>query len=182
MKSNLLCVDQLQDFGIIVNDVPLQRLKRKDRNQYSHSLIDENLGLHIPMDFLKPISFFACRKPALSELDEKFSVEMTSSAPWEPYDPESSRIEQNLRREYQGDLATQQIYSVERSDPNYRSICPLALPIASGDRVEATINGVKTDGKSYLVKPEQLIILGKGEKRAIVLPPVREIAKGLKCL
>ncbi|CAJ1928380.1 unnamed protein product [Cylindrotheca closterium] len=156
MKSNLLCVDQLRDFGIIVNDVPLQRLKREDRNQYSHSIVDENSGLHIPMDFLKPISFFACRKPALSELDEYVSVEMTSSVPWEPYDPESSRIEQNLRREYQGDIATQRIYSVERSDPNYRSICPLTLPIALGDRVEATINGVKTDGKSYLVKPEQL--------------------------
>ncbi|CAJ1933483.1 unnamed protein product [Cylindrotheca closterium] len=156
MKSNLLCVDQLQDFGIIMNDVPLQRLKREDRNQYSHSIIDENSGLHIPMDFLNPISFFACRRPALSELDEYVSVEMTTSVPWEPYDPESSRIEQNLRREYQGDIATQQIYSVDRSDPNYRSICPLALPIALGDRVEATINGVKTDGKSYLVKPEQL--------------------------
>ncbi|CAJ1954236.1 unnamed protein product [Cylindrotheca closterium] len=122
MKSNLHCVDQLRDFGIIVNDVPLQHLKRENCNQYLHSLIDENSGLHIPMDFLKPISFFACRKPALSELDEYVSVEMTSSVPWEPYDPESSRIEQKSRR----------------------------------DRVEATINGVKTDGKSYLVKPEQL--------------------------
>ncbi|CAJ1928840.1 unnamed protein product, partial [Cylindrotheca closterium] len=108
------------------------------------------------MDFLKPISFFACRKPVLSELDEYVSVEMTSSIPWEPYDPESSCIKQNLRREYQGDIATQQIHSVEHSDPNYRSICPLALPISFGDRVEATINGVKTIGNSYLVEPEQV--------------------------
>ncbi|CAJ1970522.1 unnamed protein product [Cylindrotheca closterium] len=105
MKSNLLCVDQLRDFGIIVNDVPLQRLKREDRNQYSHSIIDENSGLHIPMDFLKPISFFACRKPALSELDEYVSVEMTSSVPWEPYDPESVLCGTGLKSKAQDDFA-----------------------------------------------------------------------------
>ncbi|CAJ1945749.1 unnamed protein product [Cylindrotheca closterium] len=156
MKSNLLCVDQLRDFGIIVNYVPLQRLKREDRNQYSHSIIDENSALHILMDFLKPISFFACRKPALSELDEYVSVEMTSSVPWEPYDLESSRIEQNLRREYQGDLATQRIYSVDRSDPNYRSICPLALPIALGDVL--TFGPISNKAPVFLLKEISMLL------------------------
>ena len=91
------------------------------------------------------------------EVVDKFNfvhVDMTSSVPWEPYDEDSTRIEENLRRQFQGDHAMHNVSAV-RSSP-YTSSCPSALPIALGDRVGATVSGIKSDGKSYLIQADQL--------------------------
>lgn len=159
MEHNLLCVDQLRDNDLIVNDVPLQRLKPQERNSRSHSIIDKVSGLHIPMEFSKPISSFPCRKPDLTEIYDDINhlqVQMTSPVPWEPYDAESSRVEQSLRRQHQGDTAIHRIYSLKTSDRTYKSVCHESLPTSLEGKVHCTMAGVKTDGKSHLIQPDHL--------------------------
>jgi len=53
-----------------------------DRTNESHSIICMDTGLHIPLEFNKPISYFKCRVPTLDEAKDKThhtTVHMTSS-------------------------------------------------------------------------------------------------------
>ena len=68
LDVNLLCVDQLRANGVIVNDIPLQRLSPDERKQESHSIIHTGKGLRIPMNFEKPISYFNCRITTREEI------------------------------------------------------------------------------------------------------------------
>ena len=65
MDRNLLCVDQLRDHGIIVNNVPLIRSKAHEWNKNSHSIIFQDNDLRIVLQFEKPISNFQTRAPTV---------------------------------------------------------------------------------------------------------------------
>jgi hypothetical protein len=100
MHHNLICPDQLRDIGIIVNDIPLLRIQPKDRTPQHHSIIDHTTNLHIPLSYDKPISYFVCRKPTLSEVNDSINnvhVYMTNDMDWEPYNEAAAHDEQMLR-------------------------------------------------------------------------------------
>jgi len=101
LDVNLLCVDQLRANDIKVNDIPLIRLREEERTNESHSIMCTDTGLHIPLEFNKPISYFKCRAPTLDEVNDETqntTAHTTSSVEWEPYDDKSYRIEENMRR------------------------------------------------------------------------------------
>jgi len=58
LDVNLLCVDQLIENDIKVNDITLIRLSKDDRTNESHSIMCTDMGLHIPLEFNTPISYF----------------------------------------------------------------------------------------------------------------------------
>lgn len=156
MESNLICVDQLREHGVVVNDIPLIRLPPADRTSESHSILCD--GLQIPLLFEKPISFFPCRRPTIAECAGHSSVhriQMTSPTGWDPYNPLDTKTEERLRQEHQGDTASHRFSSV-RSSPRYVSVHALTLATALGDNVRCTISGIQTSGKNSIVKPDQL--------------------------
>ena len=99
MNHNLLCVDQLRDHGIIVNDIPLIRLNPVQREVDSHCIICKEDNLRIMLKFDKPISYFETRAPSVEELGDDINnshIIMTSSIPWDPYDTQSSTAEDRI--------------------------------------------------------------------------------------
>jgi len=101
MQHNLICPDQLREFGITVNDIPLIRISPQDRKSEHHSIIDSYTGLHIPLQYDKPISYFLCRKPTSNEVNDAINcvhVYLTGDQEWKPYD-ESANHDENLLRE-----------------------------------------------------------------------------------
>ena len=101
LDVNLSCVNQMRDHGLTVNDVPLIRLSEHERTKESHSIMCNDTGLHIPLCFDKPISYFKCRVPTVDEIenDQNPKVDMTSSVKWAPYDETMNQIEENIRRQ-----------------------------------------------------------------------------------
>ena len=100
MEVNLLCPDQLREFGIQVKDVPLLRIPAKNRTTLDHSIYDSSTLLHIPLKYNKPISYFECRKPTRQEIDDAINnvhVQMTSELEWCPYDPVAASDELQIR-------------------------------------------------------------------------------------
>ena len=82
LDVNPICVDQLRDHGLRVNDIPLIRLGAKERTNESHSIMCKETGLHIPLEFNKPVSYFKCRVPTPDEVKDDThitTVHMTSS-------------------------------------------------------------------------------------------------------
>lgn len=98
MEHILLCPNQLRSNDVIINECPLQFVDPAQRNEYTHSIIVENL--HIPLTLSGIASSFSTRRPTDQELadPERFpQIVMTSEARWEPQDTEYGRIEDNLR-------------------------------------------------------------------------------------
>ena len=79
MSHSLLCPNQLQDFGLIVNDVP----KIYDINS-SHSIILPG-QIELPLQMHGVISYWETRKPTELELQKCPRFELTSAASWNPY-------------------------------------------------------------------------------------------------
>ena len=127
LKVNLLNPDQLREQGIIVNDIPLIRLNEDQRSNKSHSIIEEHTGLHIPLKFTKPISYFHCRLPTVDEClpdqTDCIHVHMTNDAPWQPYNYVDADNEDLLRAA----LANEAIY--DRSSRRIQALvqCSSAL-------------------------------------------------------
>ena len=157
LDVNLLCVDQLRENDIKVNDIHLIRLREEERTNESHSIMCTDTGLHIPLEFNKPISYFKCRVPTLDEVNDETqntTVHMTSSIEWEPYDDRSKMMEENMRRHVQSQ--SREIYTLfSRSNP-YISSCPYALSQLLSMEQKGQVSSVLTKGKSYIIKPEQL--------------------------
>ena len=155
LDVNLLCVDQLRDHGLKVNDVPLIRLSADERTNESHSIMCKETGLHVPLEFDKPISYFKCRVPTPDEVESTHNttVYMTSSVMWEPYDENTNQIEENIRQQIL--LKRREIDTLITYPNPYVSSCPFALSQLLSD-MKGKISSVRTDGKSYIIKPEQL--------------------------
>ena len=89
MEVNLLCPDQLREHGVKVNDIPLLRIPPQERTIEHHSIIEPQSGLHIPLEYNKPFSFFTVRKPTRNEVFDSINnmhVTLTSELEWNPYD------------------------------------------------------------------------------------------------
>jgi len=152
LDVNLLCVDQLRDHGLKVNDVPLIRLSADERTNESHSIMCKETGLHVPLEFDKPISYFKCRVPTPDEVESTHNttVYMTSSVMWEPYDENTNQIEENIRQQIL--LKRREIDTLITYPNPYVSSCPFALSQLLSD-MKGKISSVRTDGKSYIIKP-----------------------------
>ena len=106
MQHNLICPDQLREFGTIVNDIPLLRIPPHERRPEQHSIIDAPSQLHIPLLYDKPISYFVCRKPTSIEINDKINyvnVQMTGDAQWTPYDEVANNDEYLIRESLMND-------------------------------------------------------------------------------
>src|SRR5210317_481488 len=161
LETALICPDQLRDNGVTVNDTPLLRLEPSERSNDSHSIIEMNSGLRIPLMFDKPISYFHVRKPTQAEATDDLNhnhVCMTSSVEWRPYDVDSAQAEASLRQQVQGDSAPHRIASVSTSTGSaaFRTynICELSTMLET--RQQATLSAVRSNGRSYVLKPDQL--------------------------
>ena len=146
LDVNLLCVDQLRDHGLKVNDVPLIRLSADERTNESHSIVCKETGLHVPLNFDKPISYFKCRVPTTDEVESTHNttVNMTSSVKWEPYDKNTNQMEENIRQQIL--LKRREIDTLISYSNPYVSSCP--------SNTKGKISSVRTNGKSYIIKPE----------------------------
>ena len=165
MEHNLLCPDQLREFGITVNDIPLLRIQPKDRTTEHHSIIDRMSKLHIPLQYDKPISYFVCRKPTASEINDPINnihIQMTSEAEWTPYD-EQAGLDENLIREslrddyelYQPQYRNDRHVSLLKRYSNLVDDSP--LPVGLGDRIrQHQIAGIKTANRKGTVTAEEL--------------------------
>ena len=182
VQANLLCVDQLRANSVIVNDTPLIRLPPHERTRDKHSIIAD--GVAIPLSFVKPISYFNCRKPTNDESLEDITyrhVSMTGSIPWEPYDDATTRHEEQLRaqltdhqahdpnrgiyalrHETSRSIRINKMLSTHESTPcSFADIDKLAEALGDNCHVETkirsiSIRAVSSSGKSYLVTPDML--------------------------
>ncbi|CAJ1965870.1 unnamed protein product [Cylindrotheca closterium] len=167
LGSHLLSVDQLRANNVVVNDVPLIRLRPEQRNREAHAILTS--GLRIPLLFDKPISYFTCRQPTDEEINDIMEFQpiwMTADIPWQPYDPDSRRQEEALRQQIDADYQApyHQLASFTRLDSTLpTAACLDRLPQVLGDSNNVvcgvhslTIRSMKTSGKSYLIKPDQL--------------------------
>ncbi len=81
MNHNLICPDQLREFGLTVNEIPLLRMQPVERTPEHHSIINQEIKLHIALKYDKPISYFECRKPTSNKVADTIKyvhVQMTS--------------------------------------------------------------------------------------------------------
>ena len=84
-------------------------------------------GLHVPLEFDKPISYFKCQVPTPDEVENTHNttVYMTSSVMWEPYDENTNQMEENIRQQI---LLKRRESDTLITYPNpYVSSCPFAL-------------------------------------------------------
>ena len=82
---------------------------REQRSRLSHSISNEEAGLHIPLKLDGVISYFATRKPTQEELqdpDATTHVVMTRDEEWDPSDPSPGRSEDAIRMKYTEDPQT----------------------------------------------------------------------------
>jgi hypothetical protein len=90
MNHSLLCPNQLRHHGIVVNDSP-----RVLNPQSSHLII-------IPGKLKRPlmsngiISLLETRKPTDDELTSCEKIDLTSSAPWDPYSSMFQELEDSI--------------------------------------------------------------------------------------
>ena len=111
METHLLNPFQMRERGIVVDDKPLQHTAPEDRTKISHSIVDPESGLQIPLTLEGTMSGFTVRKPTWAEIwdETKTQVEMTSEATWnpgkgQPETQEFERMEAALRAELENDL------------------------------------------------------------------------------
>jgi len=163
MQNNLLCPDQMREFGTIVNDIPLLRIEPRERRPEHHSIVDSASNLHIPLQYDKPISYFVCRKPTAIEINDTINyvhIQMTGDAPWTPYDETAHNDEQMIREEL--------MYERNRSGPQnvdrhiqilkrYSNICDsIPISVGLGDNDIQQIASMKTAQRKGTVSAEEL--------------------------
>jgi len=90
MNHSLLCPNQLRHHGIVVNDTP-----RVFNPQSSHSIIIPG-KLELPLMLNGIISLLETRKPTNDELDSCERIDLTSSAPWDPYSNKFQELEDSI--------------------------------------------------------------------------------------
>lgn len=164
MQHNLICPDQLREFGLVVNDIPLLRIPPKDRIPEQHSILDPMTNLHIPLQYDKPISYFVCRKPTAIEIRDTINyrhVQMTSETEWTPYDErayiDENMIRESLMNEYNmpsdGIHMDRNIQLLKR----YSAIAgDLPISVALGDRSRYNIGSMKTAQRKGTVSADEL--------------------------
>ena len=107
MEMHLLNPFQMRNQVIVVNELPLQQLSPGERNQFSHSIIEEETGLHIPLTLEGTMSGFTARTPTWEEAmdaSEGTHVHMTSHDRWRPHGEDYAAMEAALRDDLNRDL------------------------------------------------------------------------------
>jgi hypothetical protein len=66
---SLICPNQLRVNGVEVNECPLQYLPRGQRSVMSHAIVTKELL--IPLKSNGVISYFDCRKPTMTEMNDE---------------------------------------------------------------------------------------------------------------
>ena len=79
MGHSLLNPNQLQNFGVLVRDVPLQF-----QESSTHSIFLPGPALDLPLEMEGVISYLYTRKPTQQEMAECEHYVLTSDEPWEP--------------------------------------------------------------------------------------------------
>ena len=100
METHLVNPFQVRNQGLIVNDTPLSQLSAEERTKEAHSIIDEDSGLHVPMDLNGTMSGWTVRKPTMEEIQGTADVNvvhMTSNQRWKPHRKSFAEVEQSLR-------------------------------------------------------------------------------------
>lgn len=162
MDRNLLCPDQMRHFGVIVNDIPLLRVPPHQRTKEHHSIIDESMRLHIPLQYDRPISYFKCRKPTRNEVNDPVNcihVQLTSELEWIPYDEQAAKDEDMLREEVQNSQSSN--FILHRQLNSLQNIMhlhgPPSLRLVSGDgNDKLRMLGMATANRKGTVTAEQL--------------------------
>lgn len=164
MEHNLICPDQLREFGIVVNDIPLIRIAPKDRSAQHHSIIDPISGLQIPLQYDKPISYFVCRKPTSAEIQDTINhvhVLMTSDNEWKPYDAIANQDEDMLRESLMHEYHDYSNHNIDRHLQllkRYRHVLTDggSASVGLGDETPYHIAGLKTANRKGTVSAEEL--------------------------
>eukprot|EP00980_Cylindrotheca_fusiformis_P003211 scaffold727_cov104-Cylindrotheca_fusiformis.AAC.1 len=162
LKTNLINPDQLREKGITVNEVPLLRLPPDKRTIHSHSIVDEFTGLHIPLKFNKPISYFHCRRPTAEECipnsmrHDCIHVHMTCEQPWDPYNSQDMEHEDLLRAA----LQNEQIY--DRSSRHIQALSQVSSALSPPIFTKRILHtnrfsyAIQSKGRKGTVTKEQL--------------------------
>lgn len=164
MNHNLICPDQLRDFGIVVNDIPLLRISPNRRHVEHHSIVDRISNLHIPLRYDKPISYFICRKPTVSEVNDPVNtvhIQMTSEREWIPYEEAAQRDEELIRESLTNDY---QIYATNSFADRHIQILHRynelhdtpSLPVGLGDKWRHCIASLKSVTRKGTITAEEL--------------------------
>ncbi len=175
MAVNLICRDQLREYGIPVNDIPLVRISPQERTIEHHSIIEPETCLHIPLEYNKPFLFFTVRKPSQNEINDPVNyvhVTLTSELEWNPYDSHMAEDEIMIRQSLQT-VPLQGDYSISslthgsnvNMDRRLDALQSLSLALgrpsylcALGDKTMATLAGVTSSGRSTNIDSAQLSI------------------------
>ena len=107
LEMHLLNPFQMRNQGVIVNEKSLQQTAAEDRTKFSHSVVEEESGLHIPLTLQGTMSGFTARMPTMEEvLDESrgLHVHMTSHERWKPHGNDYAIAEAALRAELNRDI------------------------------------------------------------------------------
>ena len=107
MDVHLLNVFQMREQGVTVNEVPLQQLTKEERTKHSHSIVNVDPALHIPLSLKGTMSGFTVRKPTWEEVmddDKGVKIHMTSHEKWVPDSRLYGEVEQALRNEVDRDV------------------------------------------------------------------------------
>jgi len=77
LPHSLLCPNQLRANGLIVNDVPVQFDKKS-----THSILDPQTDVRIPLFLKHAISYFDSYRPSLEEAQTLPAISLTSPSEW----------------------------------------------------------------------------------------------------
>ena len=102
METHLVNPFQVRARGLAVNEIPLQQIPVEERTMESHSILERESGLHIPMSIRGTMSGWTARKPTWKGIFDPTNsqatyVHMTNSTKWKPSSSQFNKVEQSLR-------------------------------------------------------------------------------------
>jgi hypothetical protein len=98
MAHHILCPNQLRENSIRVNDIPLMYTPVEERNQFTHTIVVNDLIIPLSMDGVH--SSFTSRVPSDFELANPHmfpQLSMTADIVWEPHDQSFQDNEYSIR-------------------------------------------------------------------------------------
>ena len=194
MPTHLINPFQLREFGVEVNEVPMQHLPPSERTQRAHSISVPDKQLFIPLTLEGTMSGFTSRKPTWDEVNDTDELDvthvyMTEDRDWDPYDSTYSVEEDALRASLEDEHPSLQLsplqvrgqvsgdpMDIDSSDSDDESITglpPLSTPRIIQDHYESDEDDSSVD-TAVPIQPGRSVI-GKGTdfSSSILLDPNR---------
>ena len=95
MANTLLCQNQLQQHGIVIENCP-----RQFDQSSSHGIFIPSNEIHFPLSLNGIISGLITRQPTDAELEDfSLHIEMTTSEEWDLYSIDYALAEENLKND-----------------------------------------------------------------------------------